>query len=93
VPIFSWSTEEEVIARANYTKTGLCASVWSSDLTKAKNIGLQLETGSLWINNHVAPSPNFPFSGHKESGLGSEWGVAGLKGYTNTQTFYMKKHL
>ena len=87
----SWSDEDEVIARANNTKMGLGASVWSSDLEEASRIAKQIEAGTVWINAHIEVSPLFAFGGHKESGIGHEWGVGGLKAFCNIQTIHMKK--
>lgn len=87
----SWSDEDEVISRANDTRMGLGASVWSGDLDEAARIAKQLDAGSVWVNAHLEVAPNFAFSGHKESGMGSEWGTEGLKAYCNVQTLYLKK--
>jgi acyl-CoA reductase-like NAD-dependent aldehyde dehydrogenase len=87
----SWSTEEEVIAKANNTHMGLGASVWSADLERANRIARQIEAGNVWVNTHFEPDPRVPFGGHKESGIGYEWGVGGLKSYCNSQTLYLKK--
>ncbi|EOD45112.1 hypothetical protein GTA08_BOTSDO07813 [Neofusicoccum parvum] len=91
VPLLKWSDESEVIQRANNTKMGLGASVWSNDLDQAERIARQIDSGSVWINTHLELDPNAPFGGHKESGLGYEWGVGGLKAYCNVQTLFLKK--
>lgn len=70
---------------------GLGASVWSSDLDEAERIGRRLEAGSIWINAHIDVSPTVPFGGHKESGIGWEWGASGLKHYCNSQSLFLKK--
>lgn len=70
---------------------GLGASVWSGDLDEAGRIAAQLEAGNVWVNAHLELQPNYPFGGHKESGIGSEWGVNGLKQFCNVQTLYFKK--
>ena len=88
-----WSSEDEVIQMANNTNYGLGASVWSSDLDRAHRIGKQLDAGSVWINTHLELTPNAPFGGHKESGIGFEWGVGGLKAFCNLQMLYMKKRV
>ena len=87
----SWKTEEEVILRANDTKMALGASVWSSNPTTAERIADQLESGNVWINDHMSFSPLVPFGGQKESGIGSEWGLGGLKQFCNATTLYMPK--
>ena len=70
---------------------GLGASVWSSDLVKARQIAEQLEAGSVWINTHMELNPLAPFGGHKQSGIGCEMGLHGLKLYCNTQTIFQPK--
>ncbi|KAH8588485.1 aldehyde dehydrogenase [Bisporella sp. PMI_857] len=91
LPIMPWSTEEEVVNLANHTNMGLGASVWSTDLTQATRIARKLEAGSVWVNTHLEVSPSFPFGGHKQSGIGAEWGKEGLKAFCNPQTLYLKK--
>lgn len=86
-----WESEADVISKVNDTSTGLAASVWASDVSRAERIALQIESGTVWINKHFDPLPNVPFGGHKESGIGVEWGVAGLKGMCNSQTINIKK--
>ncbi|KAM0452340.1 hypothetical protein ACHAO4_005551 [Trichoderma viride] len=91
VPLLSWSTEEEVIARANNSTMGLGASVWSKDVKKAEQFGRDLEAGTVWINGHFEINPLVPFGGHKESGIGVEWGANGLKEYCNVQSMFVNK--
>ncbi|TKA74899.1 hypothetical protein B0A55_03762 [Friedmanniomyces simplex] len=91
VPALSWMTEDEVIARANNTRMGLGASVWTKDLDAADSIARQLEVGSVWFDIHFEISPFVPFGGHKESGVGSEWGMSGLKAHCNVQSIFYPK--
>lgn len=91
VPLLSWSDEKDVIARANDTTMGLGASVWTNDLTKAAEVARKIEAGSVWVNKHFDLSPFAPFGGHKESGIGTEWGAAGMKGFCNVQTLFLNK--
>jgi acyl-CoA reductase-like NAD-dependent aldehyde dehydrogenase len=91
VPLIKWSDEDDVINRANALKTGLGASVWSKDLARAEKMGRQLEAGSVWINSHFDVAPHVPFGGHKESGVGMEWGMEGLKHFTNTRSLWVWK--
>ncbi|KAJ0423055.1 Aldehyde/histidinol dehydrogenase [Aspergillus carlsbadensis] len=93
VPLLSWKDEEDVIERANNTSMGLGASVWSNDPAKAGEIGKRLEAGNVWINTHFDLSPLAPFGGHKESGIGTEWGSNGLKGFCNVQTLFLNKNI
>jgi acyl-CoA reductase-like NAD-dependent aldehyde dehydrogenase len=91
VPIMPWSTDDEVIERANSTQMGLGASVWTNDLVQGEYIAQNLEAGNVWVNAHGEVGPAFTFGGHKQSGVGSEWGTAGLKSFCNTQTLFVKK--
>lgn len=91
MPVMTWKDEADVIDRANNTKMGLGASVWATDLEVANRIARQLDAGSVWVNTHLELDPRAPFGGHKESGVGFEWGIGGLKSYCNVQTLYLKK--
>ncbi|POS78205.1 aldehyde dehydrogenase (NAD+) [Diaporthe helianthi] len=91
LPVMRWSDEAEVVHRANGFDSGLGASVWSSDIAKATKLADQLEAGSVWINTHFEVGPHMPFGGHKQAGLGMEWGVVGLKGWCNPQAFWTRK--
>ncbi|KAJ6115431.1 hypothetical protein N7486_001209 [Penicillium sp. IBT 16267x] len=91
LPVMKWSDENDVIAKANALETGLGSSVWSKDFERATRIADQLQSGSVWVNSHFDVLPNVPFGGHKQSGMGVEWGLSGLLGYCNSQTQWLKK--
>ncbi|KAL2850401.1 Aldehyde/histidinol dehydrogenase [Aspergillus pseudodeflectus] len=91
LPVMKWSDEEDVIKKANALETALGASVWSKDLERATRIADRLEAGVVWVNSHFDVSPMAPFGGHKQSGIGVEWGLAGLLEYCNSQTQWLKK--
>ncbi|KAI0154594.1 aldehyde dehydrogenase [Xylariaceae sp. FL1272] len=90
VPVLKWSDEEDVIRRVNDSKLGLGASVWSKDVTRAKAIVERLEAGNLWINTAFELDPCVPFGGHKESGVGVEWGALALQGWCNSQALWTR---
>ncbi|KAI1264405.1 aldehyde dehydrogenase [Xylariaceae sp. FL1019] len=90
VPVMRWSDEEDVIKRANDSKLGLGASVWSKDVTRAKAIVERLEAGNLWVNTAFELDPRVPFGGHKESGVGVEWGALALQGWCNPQALWTR---
>ncbi|CAG9950230.1 unnamed protein product [Clonostachys rosea f. rosea IK726] len=90
IPVMKWSEESDVIQRANSTDAGLGASVWTRDDEQARRIASQLQAGNVWINTHAEIEPNTPFSGHKQSGLGVEHSVEGLKAYCNVRSIFRK---
>ncbi|MDP3747392.1 MAG: aldehyde dehydrogenase family protein [Phenylobacterium sp.] len=91
LPLLKFDDINDVIRRANDTDTGLGGSVWSGDVDKAREIAGMLQTGTVWINEMFAFSPEAPFSGHKQSGVGVEHGMQGLLEFTNTQTITSRK--
>ena len=93
VPLLKWSDENDVIERANALRTGLGASVWCKDLERAERMARRLEAGSVWVNSHFDVDPRVPFGGHKESGIGMEWGIEGLKHYTNSKSLWVWKRV
>jgi len=91
VPLLKWSSEEDVIERANALKTGLGTSVWSKDVARAEKMARQISAGSVWVNSHFDVAPNVPFGGHKESGVGMEWGIEGFRHFTNSRSIWVWK--
>ena len=86
LPIVSYSNLDDAIARANRGMMGLTASVWTNDVDAGAGVARQLDCGQVSVNSHgAAVLPQFPFSGHKWSGLGVENGSDGLREYTEPQ--------
>ncbi|WP_252259694.1 aldehyde dehydrogenase family protein [Erythrobacter aurantius] len=91
MPLMKFSTEEEVIQRANNSEYGLAGAVWTANPEKGVEIAEQLETGTVWVNEYLHLSPFAPFGGHKQSGFGAEYGLDGLKEFTYPQVITVKK--
>ncbi|KAF1971557.1 aldehyde dehydrogenase [Bimuria novae-zelandiae CBS 107.79] len=91
VPTLPWSNLDEVIARANDTHMGLGACVWGKDVERAMKVARRIEAGSVWVNSFEKPTPLAPFGGHKESGIGAEWGKTGLLSFMNAHVFHVYK--
>ena len=85
VPILKFKDPEDAIRRANDTRYGLSGSVWTTDPERGKDIAKRLEVGTAWVNQHRAISAYVPFVGAKESGMGRQHSVLGLKGYMEPQ--------
>jgi len=85
MPILDFAKLEDVIAAANATPYGLAAYVFTNDLTVATRMAEGLEAGIIGINDPVPATPQCPFGGMKESGLGRELGTEGLEAYLETK--------
>jgi acyl-CoA reductase-like NAD-dependent aldehyde dehydrogenase len=70
---------DDALRRANNTRYGLAGSVWSADSERATRIAARLECGTAWVNQHRATAANVPFGGAKESGIGRNYSILGLK--------------
>lgn len=85
MPLLDFSKLDDVIAEANNTPYGLAAYVFTNDLTVATRLAEGLEAGIIGVNDPVPATPQCPFGGMKESGLGRELGVEGLDAYLETK--------
>jgi succinate-semialdehyde dehydrogenase/glutarate-semialdehyde dehydrogenase len=90
MPVLDFSKLDDVIAAANNTRYGLAAYVFTNDLTVAWKMAEGLEAGIIGINDPVPATPQAPFGGMKESGLGRELGHEGLEAYLETKFVSMK---
>ncbi|MCI2285882.1 aldehyde dehydrogenase family protein [Colwellia sp. MSW7] len=84
--VIKFSDEQQAIEIANETSYGLSAGVWSDDLVHAQKIAKQLQAGSIWINDWHMLRSDAPFGGYKNSGIGREFGIAGLQAFMQTKT-------
>lgn len=84
--ILAYTTEEEVVVRANHTGYGLAAGVVSPDLKRAHRIIGKLQAGICWINAWGESPAQMPVGGYKQSGIGRENGVQTLMHYTQTKS-------
>ncbi|MFJ4229179.1 NAD-dependent succinate-semialdehyde dehydrogenase [Paenarthrobacter nicotinovorans] len=82
-----FSSEAEVITRANATEFGLAGYVFTENLDRAFNVADRLETGLVGINQGVPSNAAAPFGGVKQSGIGREGASEGLEEYQNVR-FY-----
>jgi aldehyde dehydrogenase (NAD+) len=79
--IQTFRTIDEVIEKANNTPFGLSAGVWTEKGSKIFKLTKELNAGVVWANTYNKFDPSSPFGGFKESGMGREGGLHGLKSY------------
>ena len=84
-PIATFSTLEEVVKMANSTPYGLAGFVFTSDLNRGLQVGLQLDVGMVGINNLTIATAEAPFGGVKGSGFGREGGIEGIQEFLITK--------
>ncbi len=88
--VLRFSDETEVLKRANDTKYGLAAGVFTRDISRAHRVIAELESGICWINAWGASPAEMPVGGYKESGIGRENGIQTLYKYTQTKSVYVQ---
>ncbi len=83
IPLIAYDNEDQAVAWANDSEYGLGSSVWTSDVDRGLAIARQIEAGSTFINTHAFESLDLrmPFGGIKHSGIGREFGEAGMREY------------
>jgi alcohol dehydrogenase class IV len=89
VCIVKFDDDEEAVAIANDSIYGLAGGVFSGNNARAERIARQMRTGTVWINNYHAFGDYCPFGGYKQSGVGRELGIAGLKEYTQIKRIHV----
>ena len=92
LPLLKFTEVDDVVRRANDSPYGLGASVWSKNVHRAAQIAERIESGSVWINHHMAKKADAPFGGFKESGIGVENTELGMAEFTNVQVIRTPKH-
>ncbi len=85
----TFDSEEEGMSMLNATPYGLSASVWSSDLDRARRLAKQARTGMVWINSWYTRNLNTAFGGMKRSGIGREGGQYSLDFFSELKTIGM----
>ena len=83
--VIRYNNEDEAVALANDSTYGLGGGVWSRDKERALQVAKRLRTGTVWINEWHLISERAPFGGYKQSGIGREFGMDGLKEYTEAK--------
>jgi aldehyde dehydrogenase (NAD+) len=85
VSVLTFRTQAEAIEKANNSKYGLAAGVWTDKGAKAFEVASALQAGVVWQNTFNHFDPSAAFGGYKESGFGREGGPAGLRPYLRVE--------
>jgi len=81
---------EDAIEKANKSRFGLGATIWTKNINNARDIADKLETGMIGINKSVSGVRGTPWVGIKESGFGYHGALDGLKQFTHPKKISYK---
>lgn len=86
---FRFTSEDEVIRRANDTPFGLAAYFYTQNLARVFRVSQAIESGMIGVNECAVSTELAPFGGVKESGLGREGSVLGLEEFLEVKTLHL----
>jgi aldehyde dehydrogenase (NAD+) len=85
--VIPFSDDDEAVAIANDSHYGLSGAAWAKDPQRAYEVAKRVRTGQMYVNVALGPANPFgPFGGYKRSGIGREFGEAGVDEYLETKT-------
>ncbi|MGI4954664.1 MAG: aldehyde dehydrogenase family protein [Janthinobacterium lividum] len=87
--VLVFDDEDEVVTRANATRFGWAAGVFTSDLLRAHRVIARLQAGTCWVNGCNVTPAGLPFGGMQQSGLGRENGRAAIEHCTQLKSVYV----
>lgn len=88
--VFKFKTLDEAIERSNDTTYGLAAGIVTKDINNALMYSQGVQAGNVWVNLYLGLTPQSPFGGFKQSGIGRSMGEEGLKAYLESKTVTIK---
>lgn len=91
LPVIKYADVEDIVQQVNASEHGLGASVWSADTLRAVDIANRIESGTVWVNQHINIGPHIPMSGYKKSGIGVEQSQEGLDEFTQMKVVNIAK--
>lgn len=83
--VTDFESDSEAYSLANDTKSGLCAYVYTQDISRATKASEILNFGIVGINTGAISTAQAPFGGRNESGYGIEGGPEGIEEYLHTK--------
>ncbi len=90
LPVCSVSGDEEALNKMNDTRFGLTASIWTTSQEKAERFASNLNTGTVFQNRCDYLDPELPWTGVKESGLGSTLSEYGFLNLTRRKSIHFR---
>ncbi len=91
VPVRAVADDDEALARMNASRYGLTASVWTKSAERAERFARDLEAGTVYQNRCDFLDPALPWTGVKESGMGSTLSRYGFVGLTRRKSVHFRR--
>jgi acyl-CoA reductase-like NAD-dependent aldehyde dehydrogenase len=91
LPVIAYDDLDQAVALANDTDYGLGGIVWAGDVRRGVEVASRIETGTIWVNQHLALPFDVAFGGAKQSGIGLQSGLEGLEDFTQRRIVNAKK--
>ncbi|MGC4960885.1 aldehyde dehydrogenase [Gordonia sp. DT101] len=89
--VIPFDDEADVITQANDTVYGLACGLWTQDYRRALRVGEAVNAGTVWVNTYKQFSISTPFTGLRESGLGTEKGRDAIRQYSDQKSIYLDR--
>lgn len=87
--VLPFDDEEHLTELANDTVYGLACGIWTRDFARGWRVAKAVKAGTVWLNTYKQFSISTPFSGLKDSGLGTEKGRDGIRSYMHQKSVYV----
>jgi betaine-aldehyde dehydrogenase len=87
--VMKFQDENDLYDLANNTVYGLACGIWTTDYRRALRASSRIKAGTVWINTYKIAEVNVPFGGVKQSGLGRECGIEGMREYMVQKSTYL----
>jgi len=88
--VIPFEDDADAIRIANESEYGLHGGVASADADRAMKIARAIRAGTISVNGGMCISGDLPFGGYKASGVGREWGVAGIEEFLESKAIAIR---
>jgi acyl-CoA reductase-like NAD-dependent aldehyde dehydrogenase len=85
IPVLAYDDLEEALERANNTEYGLGATIWTGNPHRGLQLAKRVDSGIVWVNRHLEIPFDIASGGAKQSGIGRQQGLEGMKEYTQAK--------
>eukprot|EP01147_Barroeca_monosierra_P006386 gene6387-7492_t len=88
--LLAFTTDEEVIHRANLSPYGLASGIFTSDIRRGHALASQMKAGTVWINTYNIAPAELPWGGYYKSGIGRENGLEAMNDWTQFKSVFVE---